>query len=229
MNPETLSKVTYGMYIVSGRKGEKFNGQIVNTVIQVTAQPCQVALVVNKKNLTHDYIQSGKAFSISILSQSAPLEFIGRFGFKSGREVDKFKLTKHQVGAGGVPIVTEWAIGYIECQLVDSVDTGTHTIFIGLVTGAEVKSDEPPMTYAYYHDVKRGKTHQNAPTFVKEGAGKEAGTMDSYRCTICNYVYDPAKGDPDSNVKPGTPFEALPGDWVCPVCGAGKDKFVKEE
>ncbi len=229
MNLAALGKVTYGMYVLSARQGEKLNGQIVNTVVQVTAQPCQVAVAVNKKNLTHDYIQSSQAFSISILGQSAPLEFIGRFGFRTGRDLDKFKLTGHRISTGGMPIVTDWMVGYLECRLVNSIDTGTHTVFIGLVTAAEITGDEPPMTYAFYHDVKHGKTQQNAPTFVKEAAPGEVSPMNTYRCTICNYIYDPAVGDPDANVKPGTPFAALPDTWVCPVCGAGKDQFVKVE
>jgi rubredoxin len=128
-----------------------------------------------------------------------------------------------------LPIVTEHAVGYLECRLRQSIDAGSHTIFVGLVANAEMLRDGPPMTYAYYHDVKRGQTQENAPTYVTEADGKEKQDMPSYRCTICGYVYDPKAGDPDAGVKPGTSFESLPADWVCPVCGAAKDKFVKVE
>ena len=105
---------------------------------------------------------------------------------------------------------------------------GTHTIFAGEVVGAEVIREGEPMTYAYYHQVKRGTTPKTAPSYIAEP--KEGGTkMAKYKCTVCEYVYDPEQGDPDSGIKPGTPFEKLPDDWVCPVCGASKDEFEKIE
>ncbi|HDN85414.1 MAG TPA: rubredoxin [Candidatus Aerophobetes bacterium] len=85
------------------------------------------------------------------------------------------------------------------------------------------------MTYAYYHEVKRGTSPSSAPTYIKEEKKKEKGKMIKYKCTVCGYIYDPEKGDPDSGIKPGTPFEELPDDWVCPVCGASKDAFEKED
>ena len=84
------------------------------------------------------------------------------------------------------------------------------------------------MTYAYYHHVKRGTTPKTAPTFIKdEGMATGGSKMQKYRCTVCNYIYDPQAGDPDSGVQPGTAFEAIPDTWVCPICGVGKDKFEK--
>ncbi len=230
MNLATLNKINYGLYIASSRKGEKLNGQIINTAVQVTAEPCQLAVVINKKNLTHEFIMVNRAFSISILSQQTPLQFIGLFGFKSGREIDKFKDVKYKIGKTGVPILLENCVGYFECELVEETEVGTHTIFVGRVVDADIISDEQPMTYAFYREVKHGKTQANAPTYRKsdDKGEKEAGKMAKYRCTVCGYIYDPAQGDPDSGVKAGTPFERLPADWVCPVCGAAKDKFVKE-
>lgn len=168
MNLAALDKISYGLYIVSSRKGEKFNGQIINTAVQVTSEPCQIAVIINKKNFTHECIEASRGFGISILSQSTPLEFIGRFGFKSGREVDKFTGVRYKIGSQGMPIVIENCVGYFQCQLVSSSDAGSHTIFVGKVIDAEVWSDEEPMTYAFYHDVKRGKTQANAPTFRKK-------------------------------------------------------------
>lgn len=222
----TLNKISYGMYLISSRMGERFNGQIANVVFQVTLEPIEIAISINKKNLTHEFVQNSKAFSVSILSKDTPMRFIGDFGFRSGRDVDKFMGVNYKIGQTGVPIVLDNCIGYLEAEVVDQIDAGTHTIFIGKVVAAEILKDEEPMTYDYYHRVKGGKTPETAPTY----RGKEAkGKMDRYVCTICGYVYDPEVGDPDSGIGPGTPFEDLPDDWVCPVCGASKDQFRKEE
>lgn len=168
MNPKTLHKVSYGVYIVSSVKEGKLNGQIANTIFQITSEPPTVAISINKQNLTHEFINSSKVFSISILSKDTPLRFIGNFGFKSGREVDKFQEVKYQVGKTGAPIVLENTLAYLELEVVDSLDVGTHTIFIGKVVEAEILSEDEPMTYAYYHEVKRGTSPKTAPTYIKE-------------------------------------------------------------
>ncbi len=146
--------------------------------------------------------------------------------------MDKFEGMHYKLGVTGTPIIIENAIAYLEAKVIDSLDVGTHTVFIGEVVGAEVIDEyEEPMTYAYYHEVKRGKSPKNAPTYVKEEKEekkKEVLKMAKYRCSVCGYVYNPEKGDPDSGIDPGTPFEEIPDDWVCPVCGAGKDQFKKE-
>lgn len=227
MNTKALYKISYGLYIVSSKKDDKFNAQIANTLIQVTSIPLQVLICINKENLTYEFITESKIFNVSILSENTPLKFIGNFGFKSGREIDKFKDVNYKIGKNGAPIVLDWTIGYLECEVVDSMNVGTHTIFIGKVTEAELLKDEEPMTYAYYHTVKGGKSPKTAPTYIEER--KEKGKIQKYKCTICGYVYDPEKGDPDSGIKQGTPFEELPDDWTCPVCGAGKEMFEKEE
>jgi flavin reductase (DIM6/NTAB) family NADH-FMN oxidoreductase RutF/rubredoxin len=227
MNPRTLHKISYGLYVVSSKKGEKFNGQIANTVFQVTSEPPIIAVSINKQNLTHEFIQESKLFTVSILSKETPMNFIGRFGFKCGRDFDKFEDIKYKVGVSGAPVVIENAIGYLECQVIGSLDVGTHTIFIGKVVDAEIIKDDDPMTYEYYHEIKGGKSPKTAPTYIKEESQK-GGEMQKYKCTVCGYIYDPEKGDPDSGIKPGTPFEKLPDDWVCPVCGADKSLFEKE-
>jgi flavin reductase (DIM6/NTAB) family NADH-FMN oxidoreductase RutF/rubredoxin len=229
MNTKTLHKISYGLYVISSKKGERFNGQIANTVFQTTSEPPTIAVSINNKNLTHEFIRESKVFSVSVLSKETPLKFIGHFGFKSGRDIDKFKDINYKVGITGAPIVMENAIGYLEVELVDSLDVGTHTVFIGKVIGAEMIKDEEPMTYAYYHEIKGGKTPKTAPTYNAGDNKKETKKMQKYVCTVCGYIYDPEKGDPDSGIAPGTPFEGLPDDWVCPVCGAAKDKFEKTE
>jgi Rubredoxin len=188
-------------------------------------------VAINKENLTNEFIRESKVLTVSILSKEAPMKFIGHFGFKSGRELDKFEGMHYKVGVTGAPIIIENSIAYLEAKVVGSLDVGTHTVFIGEVVGAEVIDEyEEPMTYAYYHEVKRGKSPKNAPTYIKEEKEekKEVLKMAKYRCSVCGYVYNPEKGDPDSGIDPGTPFEEIPDDWVCPVCGAGKDQFKKE-
>jgi flavin reductase (DIM6/NTAB) family NADH-FMN oxidoreductase RutF/rubredoxin len=234
MDLRTLYKVSYGVYIVSSVKDNKFNGQIANTVFQVTSEPPTIAICINKQNLTHQYIESSKIFTISILSTDATMQFIGKFGFKSGRDIDKFKDTKHKIGKTSAPVVLDYTIGYLEAELTGSVDTGTHTIFFGRIVDAETINNQEPMTYAYYHEIKKGKSPKTAPTYIASNGGakeikSEVIKVSKYRCTVCDYIYDPAQGDPDSGVQPGTAFESLPDDWVCPVCGADKSQFVKEE
>ena len=225
MNLKALYKISYGLYVVSSKAGEKFNGQIANTVFQITAEPPRVAVSINKENLTHEFIQQSKVFTVSILSQKTPMKFIGRFGFNSGRKLDKFKDVKYKVGVTGSPVVLENTIGYLEVEVTGSLDVGTHTIFIGKAVDADIIKDDEPMTYAYYHEIKGGTAPKTAPTYIKDEHREEVSEVKKYRCTVCGYVYEPQKGDPDSGIKQGTPFEELPDDWICPVCGAGKEAF----
>jgi len=168
VNRKTFTKLSYGLYIISSKKGDEFNGQIADCVMQITDEPPVIAASINKKNLTYEYIKESKVFTVSILSQATNLRFIGHFGFKSGRELDKFKDVKYKLGLTGAPIVLDNTIGYLECEVIDSVDVSTHTIFIGKVIAAEIVNDEEPMTYDYYHKVIKGKTARNAPTYIKE-------------------------------------------------------------
>jgi flavin reductase (DIM6/NTAB) family NADH-FMN oxidoreductase RutF/rubredoxin len=224
MNHKALHRISYGLYIVTSGKEGSCNGQIANTVIQVTSEPVTVAVSVNKQNFTHEYISKSRVFAVSILAKHTPLEFIGRFGFKCGRDTDKFQGTNYKTGKSGVPIVLDSTVAYVEAKVIKDVDMGTHTIFIGEVIDADILTDEEPMTYAYYHQVKGGATPRTAPTYLKE---EDVRAGSRYRCTICGYIYDPARGDPESGIAPGTPFEQLPENWICPLCGAVKDQFEK--
>jgi len=215
-------------YIVGSRKGKRFNGQVSNTVFQITSQPPTLAVSINKENLTHQFIRQSKVFSASILAKDTPLAFIGHFGFKSGRDIDKLKGINYIIGKTKAPVVTDHAVAYLEARLTQEVDVGTHTIFIGELVGAEVINEDEPLTYAYYHLVKRGTTPKTAPSYILEEE-KKTSKMAKYKCTVCEYVYDPELGDPDGGIAPGTPFEKIPDDWVCPVCGAAKSEFEKIE
>ncbi|MFH1231732.1 MAG: flavin reductase [Planctomycetota bacterium] len=250
MNNKTLYKIGYGMYIVSSKKSDppdgeagKFNGQVANTVFQLTSEPPTIAISINKKNLTYEYINTSKVFTVSILNKETPMEFIGTFGFKSGRDIDKFKDVKYKVGMTGAPAVIENTLGYLEAEVINSLDVGTHNVFVGKVVDAEIINETEPMTYDYYHEVKRGKAPPTAPTYIKETKEVEediklktnksdlpdgiSGQAGMYLCTVCGYVYNPEKGDPNAGIKPGTPFSELPDDWVCPICGQDKSVFEK--
>ena len=184
---------------------------------------------INKQNLTHQYIVDSSAFSVSILETETPMSLIGQFGFKSGRDGGKFVGVNYRLGETGSPIVLDHVVGFMEARVLSQTDCGTHTLFVGqLVAGERLQAGEP-MTYAYYHQVKRGTAPSTAPTFIKQPtAAKGELTMEKYKCQVCGYVYDTKEGDLDSGVKPGTTFDQVPEDWVCPVCGADKSAFDKE-
>ncbi|QTA38416.1 flavin reductase [Thermosipho ferrireducens] len=168
MNEKALYKIFYGMYIVSSFDGEKLNGQIANTVFQLTAEPPLLGVSINKENLTHMLIEKSGIFTVSVLAKEAPMKFIGLFGFRSGRDIDKFKEVSYKIGLTGAPIVLDNTVAYMEAKVVNKVDCGTHTIFIGEVTEADILADKDPMTYAYYREVKNGKSPKTAPTYMKD-------------------------------------------------------------
>ena len=228
MNPKAMQKLGYGLYIVCSKKEDKYNGQIANTIFQVCSEPPVIAVAINRQNLTHEFIAQSKVFTGSILSQDAPLSFIGNFGFKSGRQVDKFENVHYKLGETLVPIVLDHTLAYLEAKVFNQLEVGTHTIFLGEIVEGEVVKEGDPMTYAYYHQVKRGTTPKSAPSYVEETKKVVSSTI-KYKCNVCGYIYDPEKGDPDGGIKSGTPFERIPDSWACPVCGATKDMFAKME
>jgi ferric-chelate reductase [NAD(P)H] len=171
MDPNVLHNLSYGMYIVSSCNNGKLNGQIANTVFQITSEPVKVAISINKSNLTHEYIEASCAFNISVLYESTPLPFIGKFGFRSGRAADKFKDTKFELSGSGCPIVLDHTIAYIEAKVTGKLDCGTHTVFLGEMTDSKITAAGKPMTYSYYHEVKRGTTPSSAPTYIKGETG----------------------------------------------------------
>lgn len=221
MNQKTLHKITYGLYIISAEKNGKLNGQIANTAVQVTADPAIMTVCLNKQNLTHELIDSTGRFTISILSQNTPLEFIGHFGFKSGRDIEKFTDVKYKMSSNDTPIVLENTVGYIVLDVEDKMDAYTHTIFKGRVVDAEIFNADEVLTYAHYHDVKNGKSPKTAPVYIEEDEPDFKSQSEAYQCSVCGYIYDPAKEDPS------IPFDELPDDWVCPVCTAKKSAFKK--
>jgi len=158
--------LSYGLYIVTSLDGDRLNGQIVNTLIQVTSDPPRVAVIINKKNLTHDFITRSGVFGVSVLDDTATMTFIGPFGFRSGRDVNKFEKVSFKKGVTGAPLVSEHSLSLLEAKVFDCIDLGTHSIFIGDVVFSEVLKTGKPLTYHFYHEVLKGKSPPNSPTFM---------------------------------------------------------------
>lgn len=235
---EALFQLNYGMYIVSSAKANSMNGCIANTVFQLTPEPPVVAVSISKENLTHEFISSSGFFAASVLAEDAPLKFIGMFGFRSGKDFNKFEQASFKKGVTGCPIVLENTTGFVEAEVANTIDVGTHTLFIGKVLACErFDNGKIAMTYNYYRDVRNGRTPRTAATYQeikkplksseqrKTVVSKGDKAMQKYKCLMCGYIYNPADGDPDNDIEPGTAFEDLPDYWVCPECGAAKDEF----
>ena len=176
MNPHALHKLGYGVYVVTSRKGDRLNGQICNTVFQVTSEPPTVGVSINKDNLTWEFIQNSRVFAVSVLCQDTPLSFIGGFGFKSGRDTDKLAGVGHRIGVTGAPVVLDSAVAFLEAEVIGELSVGTHTIFVGRIVEGDVLNDRVCMTYDYYHQVKQGTTPKAAPTYTDPRAGASAAS-----------------------------------------------------
>ena len=168
MNLRALHRLSYGLYVVGSRDNGRLNAQIANTVFQITSEPPTIAVSINKHNLTHEFIQQSRVFAASVLCQATPLPFIGRFGFKSGRDIDKLSGVNYKIGETQAPVVLDNAVAYLEARVTKEVDVGTHTVFIGELVAAEVLTEEECLTYEYYHQVKRGTTPKAAPSYIDE-------------------------------------------------------------
>jgi flavin reductase (DIM6/NTAB) family NADH-FMN oxidoreductase RutF/rubredoxin len=234
MHFESYFKISYGLYIVTTQAGNIKGGYIANTVFQVTATPPQFAISCNKDNYTAQLIKQSGVFAFSVLSEKANPSLIGNFGYKSGRDFDKFAGVNYFKGKTGVPIVTDSSVAWFECKVTQSYEVGTHILFIGeaIDTGL-IEDSGKSLTYTYYREVLKGYSPKNAPTYIeKEKIEAVAATIkkqeDVWQCQLCHYEYEESKGDPISGIAPGTSFLDLPDDWVCPICGADKTMFEKE-
>jgi flavin reductase (DIM6/NTAB) family NADH-FMN oxidoreductase RutF/rubredoxin len=229
MNIESFFRFTYGMYIVSSADGNIKNGYVSNTVFQVTSEPPQLAVSCHKDNLTTEFIRKSRKFSVSVLSQNAESALIALFGYRSGRDEKKFASTQHISGSSGIPIVIQDSIAWFECKVVNEFDLGTHILFIGEVMDCNLLDESnKALTYAWYREVKKAFSPKNSPTYIdpiKRIKDKESEGLQKYQCVACSYIYDPAIGDPEGGIPPGTAYEDIPDDWICPVCGASKDMF----
>lgn len=234
MDYSTFSKLSYGVYVIgNGVRGEQ-NAFVATTAFQVTAEPPKIAVACNKNNFSAGLIEKHGAFSVSALKQDFRPAVLGNFGFQSGKTADKFVNANVIYGEKtGVPIVLDDCAAWFECKLVDKIDVGTHLLYVGEVVEMQmVDAAATPLTYAYYHDVKRGATPENAPhstaKTTNQNNNQQKKNIMTYVCTICGYVYDPTIGDPDGGIAPGTPFEQIPDGWRCPICGVSKADFVAQ-
>lgn len=162
---KAIGDLSYGVYIVTATDGERHNGQIVTTAFQVTSTPPQVAVCISKETFTHGLIMKTKKFGISVLEKETPMIFIGPWGFKSGRDIDKFQNVNYKTGDTGVRLVTDHTLSAMEVKVNSTQDVGTHDIFIGEIVNSEVIKDGEILTYEYYQKEKKGKAPKTAPTY----------------------------------------------------------------
>jgi len=162
---KAMFSLTYGMYVVSTNLDGRLNGQIANTVMQITSEPLCVATCLNKANLTTELISKSGVFSVSVLERDVPMTFIGQFGFKSGRDIDKFANVKYRMSEGGTPLVEDWCAAAFDVKVVRTVDMPSHILFVGEVRESVFFKEAPLLTYSEYHSIKKGKSPKTAPTF----------------------------------------------------------------
>ena len=194
--------LTYGLFVLTARLGEKDNGCIINTAGQVTSTPNRISITVNKDNLTHDLVKESGKFNISILSEHADFDIFKHFGFQTGRETDKFDgYAACKRSENGLYYITEGTNAYISGTVEQAIDLGSHTMFIASVDDMEVLASEPSASYAYYQSSIKPKPEK-----------KDAAEKNVWRCTVCGYVYE---GD------------ILPDDFVCPLCKHPASDFEK--
>ena len=202
MNKKAMYSISYGLFVLTTRVGDRDNGCITNTVAQVTSEPNRVSVAVNKANYTCEMIKESGCFTASIISQDADFSLFKRFGFQSGRDVDKFDgFSATQRASNGTLIVTEGTNAWISAKVEQTIDLGTHMLFIGAVTDMDVLSDVPSATYTYYQEHIKPKPEE-----------KKGKTV--WRCKICGYEYE---------------GEDLPEDFICPICKHPASDFEKVE
>ena len=203
MNEKAMYKISYGLFILTTTESGHDCGCVINTAMQVTSQPNQISIAVNKMNHTHDMILKSGKFNVSTLSEEADFDIFKHFGFQCGRDVDKFAgYADFKRAENGIPYITKGANSFISAEVVQTVDLGTHTLFIGKVTDMDVLNSVPSATYDYYHAHIKPK-----PEKVAAPAGKTL-----WRCGICGYIYE---------------GEELPADFICPICKHDASVFVK--
>ena len=204
MDKKAMYKLSYGLFVLTAKEGEKDNGCIINTAIQAASTPNQMSICVNKANDTHDMIMRTGEFTVSVISQRASFDLFKHFGFQTGREVNKFAdFTACDRGQNGIYYITEGTNAYISVKVDKTEDLGSHTMFIGEITDMEVLSGDASATYEYYMNYIKPKPQE---------AGKTEDGQTIWRCTICGYEYV---------------GEELPEDFICPLCKHPASDFEK--
>jgi flavin reductase (DIM6/NTAB) family NADH-FMN oxidoreductase RutF len=189
MDPKAMFNLSYGLFILTAKEGDKDNGCIVNTVTQVTVDPNRIVVAVNKNNYTHDMIKRTGEFNVSILTENAKFDTFKHWGFQSGKNVNKADGVEFKRATNGIIYIADQTNALISAKVVSSTDLGTHTLFLADVTDCEILSSDPSVTYTYYQkNIKPAPQPQKKKGFV---------------CNICGYIYE---GD------------TLPPDFICPLC-----------
>lgn len=216
MDERALFKITYGLFIASATYNGADGGCIVNTLQQVTNMPNQLAVTVSKDNYTCALIEKSGFFGAVALNQDADMELIGRFGFQTGKNVKKYQGISFLRDKAGVPYLTQAVSARYTCRVNQKMDLGTHVLFVGEVTEAEITGEALPLTYTYYRDVIKGGTPKNAPSYHgPEAAAQVQETKTGakkYQCEICGYIHE---------------GEAPAAGFECPICGAPGEKFTE--
>lgn len=166
MNKSAFWSLSYGVYVISVWDGERPTGCIANSAMQITSDPATIAISINHDNYTNQCIEKAGRFAISVLSEKTKPTIIGTFGFKSGENVNKFESVDYEIH-GDMPIIKD-CCAFITCEVINKMETNTHTVFLGKVLDADIRSDDPAMTYSYYHKVIKGKSPKNAPTYIAD-------------------------------------------------------------
>jgi flavin reductase (DIM6/NTAB) family NADH-FMN oxidoreductase RutF len=213
MDKTAFFKLTYGLFLAGVEYEGKWNACIINTAAQATSDPFQMIATMQKSNYTTELILKKKSLAISVFSIKTPLDVITNFGYSSGRDRDKFETIAFRLDEKKNPYLADHTVAVMNCDVTQTLDLGTHYLFICTVRDAVSTSDDAPMTYTDYRTLKSGGSIE-ASKESTEGKTKKQ----RYVCSVCHYVYD---GE--------IPFEELPDDYVCPVCGAPKSEFVAEE
>lgn len=219
MKPDILSSLSYGMYAVGVKYGQKVSACIVNTVIQVSNRPNIIAVSMNHSNYCHDCIEKNGLFTVSVLSENTSGAVIGALGLSSGRNTDKLKNIRYRVLSEGVPIIEENICCWFLCKVAGRAETPAHTVYLAEVIAGSDKWSGKPMTYYYYQNVINGRAPKNAPTYRDTPVIRNDNDIESWICTVCGYVYS----------DPYVPFEELPDDWICPICSAPKSAFKRRK
>ena len=211
IDSKAFNKIGYGLYVITMNDGNRDNGMICNTVMQVSSNPVRLAVSINKANYSHDVIKQTGKMNVNVLAQSAKFALFQNYGFRSGRDVDKLAGMEFTRSANGLPVLSQDCNAFLSLEVESYTDLDSHGLFVCTVTEAKTLSAAESMTYAYYHaKVKPRPAVQNG-----------------YVCTVCGYVYDPAVGDPEHGIPAGTAFEDLPADWTCPLCKHPASDFQK--
>lgn len=218
MDNTAFFKLTYGLFVAGVAYEGKINGCIINTATQATSEPGRLLATMMKSNLTTELITKKGSLTVSVLAMDCPIGLVAHFGMNKGREMEKFRDVAFEADANGNPYIVDGVIARFHCKVEQTVDLGSHCLFICAVEDCLPLSDKEPMTYAAYRALKAGNAPKPAAAAGPGGQGKGAGAGSGvWVCSVCHYVYD---GE--------IPFEDLPADWRCPVCGKGKDAFIKE-